>query len=68
YLKWTGQQRFRETDQPHLDMVAFNQTDKDITADWIVSGAGLNINQRVTLKRGANYLRAPITALQAGVV
>jgi uncharacterized protein YfaS (alpha-2-macroglobulin family) len=49
-------------------MVAFNQTDKDITADWIVSGAGLNINQRVTLKRGANYLRAPVTALQAGVI
>jgi len=68
YLKWTGPQRFRESDQPRLDMVAFNQTDKDITADWIVSGAGLNINQRVTLKRGANYLRAPVTALQAGVV
>ena len=68
YLKWTGPQRFRESDQPRLDMVAFNQTDKDITADWIVSGAGLNINQRVTLKRGANYLRAPVTALQPGVV
>ncbi|AXW37190.1 hypothetical protein CJO96_02235 [Ralstonia solanacearum] len=68
YLKWTGPSRFRESDQPRLDMVAFNQTDKDITADWIVSGAGLNINQRVTLKRGANYLHAPVTALQPGVV
>lgn len=49
-------------------MVASNQTNGDIITDWIIPGAGFNINQHVMLKRDANYLHAPITVLQAGAI
>lgn len=68
YLKWTGPQRYRAEDQPRVDMVAFNQGDKEVSADLIVMGAGLNVNQSVTLRRGVNYLRLPVQALQSGIV
>ncbi|WP_441617106.1 MULTISPECIES: alpha-2-macroglobulin family protein [unclassified Cupriavidus] len=70
YLKWTGPQRYRAEDAPRIDMVAFNQGEQDVAADLVVMGAGLNVNQSVTLKRGANYVRLPVAqgALQSGVV
>jgi len=70
YLKWTGPQRYRAEDAPRIDLVAFNQGAQDVAADLVVMGAGLNVNQSVTLKRGANYLHLPVAqgALQAGVV
>jgi len=68
YLKWSGPSRFRVNDQPAIDMIAFNQTDADMDAQWLVEGGGLSLNQKVTLKRGANYLRLPSGALKAGVI
>lgn len=70
YLKWTGPQRYRAEDAPRIDMVAFNQGEQEVAADLVVIGAGLNVNQSVTLKRGANYVRLPVAqgALQGGVV
>jgi uncharacterized protein YfaS (alpha-2-macroglobulin family) len=68
YLKWSGPSHFRVDDQPAIDMIAFNQTDADMDAQWVVEGGGLSLNQKVTLKRGANYLRLPSGALKAGVL
>ena len=68
YLKWSGPSHFRTDDQPAIDMIAFNQTDADMDAQWIVDGGGLSLNQKVTLRRGANYLRLPTGALKAGVI
>jgi uncharacterized protein YfaS (alpha-2-macroglobulin family) len=68
YLKWSGPSHFRVNDQPAIDMIAFNQTDADIDAKWVVDGGGLSLNQKVTLKRGANYLRLPGGALKDGVI
>ncbi|WP_233874083.1 alpha-2-macroglobulin family protein [Paraburkholderia adhaesiva] len=68
YLKWSGPSHFRTNDQPAIDMIAFNQTDTDMDAEWVVDGGGLSLNQKVTLKRGANYLRLPTGALKAGVI
>jgi uncharacterized protein YfaS (alpha-2-macroglobulin family) len=68
YLKWSGPSHFRVNDQPAVDMIAFNQTDADMEAQWVVDGGGLSLNQKVTLRRGANYLRLPTGALQAGVI
>ncbi|WP_186310803.1 alpha-2-macroglobulin family protein [Paraburkholderia sp. BCC1886] len=68
YLKWSGPAHFRADDQPAIDMIAFNQTDADIDANWVVNGGGLALNQKVTLRRGANYLRLPGGALKAGVI
>ena len=68
YLKWSGPSHFRVNDQPAIDMIAFNQTDADMDAQWVVDGGGLSLNQKVTLKRGANYLRLPTGALKAGVI
>ncbi|MGN8135722.1 alpha-2-macroglobulin family protein [Paraburkholderia sp. 22099] len=68
YLKWSGPTHFRVNDQPAIDMIAFNQTDTDMDAQWLVDGGGLSLNQKVTLKRGANYLRLPGGALKAGVI
>ncbi|MFM0646534.1 alpha-2-macroglobulin [Paraburkholderia bryophila] len=68
YLKWSGPSHFRLNDQPTVDMIAFNQTDADMDAQWLVDGGGLSLNQKVTLKRGANYLRLPSGALKAGVI
>jgi len=59
---------FRADDQPDIDMIAFNQTDADMDAQWVVEGGGLSLNQKVTLKRGANYLRLPSGALKDGVI
>ncbi|NML34978.1 alpha-2-macroglobulin family protein [Paraburkholderia sp. G-4-1-8] len=68
YLKWSGPAHFRADDQPAIDVIAFNQTDVDMDAQWVVNGGGLALNQKVTLKRGANYLRLPGGALKAGVI
>ncbi|MGF6774716.1 uncharacterized protein YfaS (alpha-2-macroglobulin family) [Paraburkholderia sp. GAS199] len=68
YLKWSGPSHFRVNDQPAIDMIAFNQTDADMDAQWLVNGGGLSLNQKVTLKRGTNYLRLPSGALKAGVI
>ena len=68
YLKWSGPSHFRANDQPAIDMIAFNQTDADMDAQWVVEGGGLSLNQKVTLRRGANYLRLPSGALKAGVI
>jgi uncharacterized protein YfaS (alpha-2-macroglobulin family) len=68
YLKWSGPSHFRVNDQPAIDMIAFNQTDADMDAQWVVEGGGLSLNQKVTLKRGANYLRLPSGALKDGVI
>jgi len=68
YLKWSGPAHFRADDQPAIDMIVFNQTDADTDAQWVVNGGGLALNQKVTLKRGANYLRLPSGALKAGVI
>ena len=68
YLKWSGPVRFRMGDRPVLDMLAFNHTGSDAQAQWIVSGAGLNVSQAVTLKPGANYLRLPAAGLQSGTI
>ncbi|SDR20418.1 hypothetical protein SAMN05443245_3529 [Paraburkholderia fungorum] len=68
YLKWSGPSHFRTDDQPAIDMIAFNQTDADMDAQWVVDGGGLSLNQKVTLRRGANYLRLPTGALKAGVI
>jgi uncharacterized protein YfaS (alpha-2-macroglobulin family) len=68
YLKWSGPSHFRTDDQPAIDMIAFNQTDAEMDAQWVVDGGGLSLNQKVTLKRGANYLRLPTGALKAGVI
>ncbi len=42
YLKWSGPSRFRVNDQPAIDMIAFNQTDADMDAQWLVEGGGLS--------------------------
>ncbi|WP_228881829.1 alpha-2-macroglobulin family protein [Paraburkholderia saeva] len=68
YLKWSGPAHFRANDQPVIDMLAFNQTTADVDAGWIVEGGGLSVNQKVTLKPGANYLKLPGGALKPGVV
>ncbi|MGH8783219.1 alpha-2-macroglobulin family protein [Paraburkholderia sp.] len=68
YLKWSGPAHFRANDKPSLDMLAFNQTDADVDADWIVDGGGLSVSRKVTLKRGANYLKLPVSALKPGVI
>ena len=70
YLKWTGPRHYRGEDAPRIDMVVFNQGARDAVADLVVTGAGLNLSQGVTLKRGANYLRLPVAggALRGGVI
>nr|WP_260854526.1 alpha-2-macroglobulin [Paraburkholderia sp. BCC1884] len=68
YLKWSGPSHFRANDQPAIDMIAFNQTHADMDAQWLVNGGGLSLNQKVTLRRGANYLRLPTGALKDGVI
>ncbi len=68
YLKWSGPASFRSGDQPVIDMIAFNQGNADVDAQWTVSGAGLAVDRKVTLKPGANYLALPRVALTPGVV
>ena len=68
YLKWSAPADFRSGDQPAVDLVAFNQGNADAQAQWIAKGAGLNVDQAVTLKPGANYLRLPQSTLQAGTI
>ncbi len=68
YLKWSGPARFRDGDQPVIDMIAFNQRNTDVDAQWSVNGAGLAVDRKVTLKPGANYLTLPRVALTPGVV
>jgi uncharacterized protein YfaS (alpha-2-macroglobulin family) len=68
YLKWSAPADFRSGDRPAVDLVAFNQGNADAQAQWIAKGAGLNVDQTVTLKPGANYLRLPQATLQAGTI
>ncbi len=68
YLKWSGPSSFRSGDQPVIDMIAFNQGNADVDAQWTVSGAGLAVDRKVTLKPGANYLALPRVALTPGLV
>jgi uncharacterized protein YfaS (alpha-2-macroglobulin family) len=68
YLKWSAPARFRAGDQPSLDMVAFNQGETDVQAQWNVTGAGLTLQRPVTLKPGANYLALPGAALTPGQI
>ncbi|WP_415914495.1 alpha-2-macroglobulin family protein [Paraburkholderia sp. J67] len=68
YLKWSGPASFRSGDQPVIDMLAFNQGNADVDAQWTVKGAGLAVDQKVTLKPGANYLALPRVALTPGLV
>lgn len=68
YLKWSGPTDFRSGDRPAVDLIAFNQGSTDVQARWTAKGAGLDLDQAVTLKPGANYLRLPQATLQAGAV
>ncbi|SDE04926.1 alpha-2-macroglobulin family protein [Paraburkholderia lycopersici] len=68
YLKWTGPTSFRSGDQPVIDMLAFNQGSADVDAQWVVNGAGLANNRKITLKPGANYLSLPRVSLSPGLV
>ncbi len=68
YLKWSGPASFRSGDQPVIDMLAFNQGNADVDAQWTVNGAGLALDRKVTLKPGANYLALPRTTLTPGLV
>lgn len=68
YLKWTGPTHFRSGDQPRLDMVAFNQGKDDIDAQLTVKGAGLALEQKVTLHRGPNVLSLPVETIDNGTV
>lgn len=68
YLKWSGPASFRSGDQPVIDMLAFNQGSTDVDAQWIVKGAGLALDRKVTLKPGANYLKLPRAVLSPGLV
>lgn len=68
YLKWSGPAQFRRGDAPVIDMLAFNQGNADVTAQWVVRGAGFALDKQVTLKPGANYLSLPRIALAPGLV
>lgn len=59
YVKWTGSTHFRAGDKPQLDLIAFNQGDKDTRATLEVHGAGIDLSQPLTLHRGPNVLHVP---------
>ncbi|HEY0296541.1 MAG TPA: alpha-2-macroglobulin [Bordetella sp.] len=68
YLKWSGPTHFRRGDRPSVDVLAFNQSQTEKKARWVVDGAGLSVDSQVTLKPGANYLQLPRVALGDGMV
>lgn len=59
YLKWSGPTRFRAGDHPALGLLAFNQQQQNVTADWSVDLEGQSRSQKVELHPGINYLALP---------
>ena len=68
YLTWTGPTRFRQGDAPVIDLVAFNQTERETKADFSASGSGLSVMRKLDLKPGPNYLSLPVAQAQEGLV
>jgi uncharacterized protein YfaS (alpha-2-macroglobulin family) len=68
YLTWTGPTRFRRGDAPVIDVLAFNQTERETQADFSASGSGLILNRKLLLKPGPNYLSLAISEVQEGPV
>src|SRR5262249_51467969 len=68
YVKWAGPMRFRESDAPVIDVVVFNRTSGETTADLAITGAGLDLTRPLTLAPGANHLTLPVPRVEAGAV
>ncbi len=68
YLKWTGPSRFRQGDEPVVELVAFNNQGEKSSGLVTISGLKEPQEQSLDLAPGANYLRLPLTDLQSGDV
>lgn len=66
YLKWTGPSRFRQGDEPIVELVAFNNQGEKTTGNVTISGLKEPHDESLDLAPGANYLRLPLTDLKSG--
>lgn len=66
YLKWTGPSRFRQGDEPTVELVAFNNQGEKATGRITISGLKEPYEESLDLAPGTNYLRLPLTDLQSG--
>jgi uncharacterized protein YfaS (alpha-2-macroglobulin family) len=68
YLTWVGPRQFRRGDAPLVDVVAFNQTSAEASADFSASGKGLRTTRTLRLQPGPNHVSMSVAPAEAGVV
>ncbi len=68
YLKWAGPTRFRAGDQPVADVVVFNRTAAETTADLAIAGGGLATTRALRLQPGATHVALPLPRVADGAV
>ncbi len=68
YLKWSAPTLFRAADKPVLGMFVFNQGEAVNNAELLTDYADHEVRQKITLHKGANYVKVPVEALRSGVM
>ena len=62
YVKWTSPNWMRTQDAPNASVAIFNQGNQEATASLNVTGSGLNKQESLKLKPGANFVSLPLKA------
>ncbi|MBC3919075.1 alpha-2-macroglobulin family protein [Undibacterium sp. CY18W] len=62
YVKWTSPNWMRVQDAPNASVAIFNQGNQDASASLSVTGSGVNKQENLKLKPGANFVSLPLKA------
>ncbi|MFX5718286.1 alpha-2-macroglobulin family protein, partial [Acinetobacter baumannii] len=62
YVKWTSPDWMRVQDAPNASVAIFNQGSQEASASLNVNGAGVNKQENLKLKPGANFVSLPLKA------
>lgn len=62
YVKWTSPNWMRVQDAPNASVAIFNQGNQEAAASLNVTGSGLNKQESLKLKPGANFISLPLKA------
>ena len=62
YVKWTSPNWMRVQDTPNASVAIFNQGNQDASASLNITGSGVNKQESLKLKPGANFISVPLKA------
>ncbi|BBB59972.1 putative UPF0192 protein YfaS [Undibacterium sp. KW1] len=62
YVKWTSPNWMRVQDAPNASVAIFNQGNQDASASLNITGSGVNKQESLKLKPGANFISVPLKA------